>query len=54
MLSKITMIGVTVPPWKCMLPSSMTIVFNKMFIICLKLVITSVQHPLEWSKFKKG
>lgn len=39
---------------KCMVPSSMTVVFNKMFIICLKLVITSVQHPLEWSKFKKG
>ena len=54
MLSKITMIGVTVLPLKCMVPSSMTVVFNKMFIICLKLVITSVQHPLEWSKFKKG
>ena len=54
MLSKITIISVTVLPLKCTLPSSTTIVFNKMFTICLKPVITSVWHPLEWSNFKKG
>ena len=54
MLSKITIISVTVLPLKCTLPSSTTIIFNKMFTICLKPVITSVWHPLEWSKFKKG
>lgn len=52
LLSKITIVSVTVLPLRCSLPSGMTVVFNRTSY--LKLGITFVLYPSKWLKSKSS